>query len=205
VKSSTKKRAILCGILAGLSFSFAASLLLSRPLLISTDIAQASDAIIVIGGDHKPERVRRAVELYQMGYAPRVIISGGTIVFEGNEELAEAELMRRQALSMGLPEATITIEARSKSTFENAFYSKQICRENGLQSILLVTSAFHSKRAKTIFQDVMAPDIAVRVQPALEPCQVCGLFDPSDIYVVFYEYQNWIRYWFEQNGYVGAR
>jgi uncharacterized SAM-binding protein YcdF (DUF218 family) len=169
--------------------------------LISEDVAQPSDAIIVIGGDHKPERIRRAVGLYQMGFAPKVIISSGTTVLEGNEQLPEAELMHRQALSIGLPETAIIVEAQSKSTFENASYSKQICREYGIRSILLVTSALHSKRAKTIFQDVMEPEITVRVQPALsESCPACSLFDPSQIYVVFYEYQNWIRYWFDQSG-----
>ncbi len=201
MKTSCKKWSVFWKILAGLLFAFLAPLLFSGPLLISKDAAQPSDAIIVIGGDHKPERIERALELYQMGYAQRVIISAGTIVLEGQEQLAEAELMRRQALSIGLPESAITIEAQSKSTFENAFYSKQICREYGIRSVLLVTSALHSKRAKTIFQDVMEPGITVRVQPALsESCPACSLFDPSQIYVVFYEYQNWIRYWFDQSG-----
>lgn len=204
MKTLHKKRRVVYKILVGLLFAFLAGLLLSGPLLILQDVAQPSDAIIVIGGDHKPERIRRAVELYQMGFAPRVIISAGTIVLEGNAQLPEAELMRRQSLSMGLPETAIIVEAQSQSTFENAFYSKRICREYGIRSILLVTSALHSKRAKRIFQSVMEPEITVKVQPALsESCPACSLFDPSQIYVVLYEYQNWIRYWFDTSSIAG--
>ncbi len=174
--------------------------LFSGQLLVVEDDAQSSDAIIVIGGDHKPERVKHAVDLYQQGYAPKVIISAGTIVLEGHEQLAEAQVMHRQALAMGLPEKDILIEDESKSTYENAYYSKVICRQYNMQSILLVTSLFHSRRAKQIFEDVLEPDIAVRVQPVPSNlCPICWLFDPGQIYVMFYEYQNWIRYWSDQS------
>lgn len=174
--------------------------ILSGQLLIAEDNAQPSDAIIVIGGDHKPERVKRAVELYQQGYAPKVIISAGTMVLEGNEQVVEAEVMRRQALALGLFEKDIVIEDKSKSTFENAHYSKIVCHQYTIRSVLLVTSLLHSRRAKKIFEDVLGPEIVVRVQPATANlCSVCWLFDPSQIYVMLYEYQNWVRYWFDWN------
>jgi uncharacterized SAM-binding protein YcdF (DUF218 family) len=67
----------------------------SGPFLVVHDVPQVSDAIVVIGGDHKPERVRRAVELYRQGYAPVVVISAGTIVLEGDEWMPEAKVMQR--------------------------------------------------------------------------------------------------------------
>jgi uncharacterized SAM-binding protein YcdF (DUF218 family) len=172
--------------------------LVAGQLLIAEDVARLSDAILVIGGDHKPERMKRAAELYQQGFAPRVIISAGTLVLEGNERLVEAEVMRRQALALGLTDKVIIIEDVSKSTFENAYYSKAICQQYSFRSVLLVTSLLHSRRAKQVFEDVMAPDIAVRVQPAeYTQCAFCWMLDPSQIYVVFYEYQNWVRYWLD--------
>lgn len=171
----------LCLILAGL------------PLIRSDELAKA-DAIVVIGGDHKPERVQRAVELYQQGYAPVVIISAGTVVSEGNEQLAEAEVMRRQSLAFGLPESVIILEDQSQSTFQNAYYTSALCQERGCKSILLVTSLFHSRRAGQIFQEVYDSAITVHVQPA-EGCGVCWWFQPDQIGVVFYEYYNWARYW----------
>jgi uncharacterized SAM-binding protein YcdF (DUF218 family) len=107
------------------------SLVFLGPLLVVQDEPRAADAIIVIGGDHKPERMQRAVELYQQGLAPTVIISAGTLVLEGDETMPEAEVMRRQALALGLPEEAIILETDSLSTFGNAYYSKQIVQERG--------------------------------------------------------------------------
>jgi uncharacterized SAM-binding protein YcdF (DUF218 family) len=161
------------------------------------DDIQTADAIVVIGGDHKPERVERAVELYWQAYAPIVIISAGTIVLEGDEFVPEAEVMRRQALALGLPEEVMVLETRSFSTLENAYYSKQICQEHGLDSILLVTSAYHSRRARRIFRDALEPEISVSVQPASQDCcELCWWLHLDQVYVVLYEYKNWIQYWF---------
>lgn len=165
------------------------------PLVESSELAIA-DAIVVIGGDHKPERVQRAVELYQQGYAPIVIISAGTLVTEGAEVLAEAEVMRRQALALGLSEAAILIEDQSQSTFQNAYFTVAISKAHGYSSIILVTSTFHSRRAGHIFREVYGPSPRIFVQPApLNACGLCWWFQPDQIGVVFYEYYNWARYW----------
>jgi uncharacterized SAM-binding protein YcdF (DUF218 family) len=170
--------------------------ILSGPFLKVQDDIQTADAIVVIGGDHKPERVERAVELYRQAYAQVVIISAGTIVLEGDEFVPEAEVMRRQALALGLPEKAMVLETHSFSTFENAYYSKQICREHGLDSILLVTSAHHSRRARRIFRDTFEPGISVSVQPASQDCcELCWWLHPDRVYVVLHEYKNWMQYW----------
>jgi uncharacterized SAM-binding protein YcdF (DUF218 family) len=161
------------------------------------DVLQAADAIVVIGGDHKPERIKRAVELYQAGYAPLVVISAGTEVMEGVERLAEAEVMRRQALTLGLPESVLLIEAQSQSTFQNAYCTKTLVLAHHFKSILLVTSVYHSQRAGRIFGDVYGQDISIRVQPAAQDaCRLCWWFQPDQVGVVLYEYYNWGRYRF---------
>ncbi|MBP7692361.1 MAG: YdcF family protein [Anaerolineales bacterium] len=154
-----------------------------------------SDAIVVIGGDHKPERVQRAVELFQQGYAPVVIISAGTRVAEGQETLAEAEVMRRQAVALGMPAAALLIEAQSQSTFQNAYYTAALSRTHHYARILLVTSVFHSRRAAHIFREVYGPAVTILSEPASPTaCSVCWWFQPDQIGVVAYEYYNWVRY-----------
>jgi uncharacterized SAM-binding protein YcdF (DUF218 family) len=172
---------------------------LAGPLLIRVDeLSAKADAIIVIGGDHKPERVKRAAELYKTGYAPIVIISAGTQVAEGTELIPEAEVMRRQALALGLPENVLLVEEQSQSTFQNAYYTKLLCVNRGFKSIILVTSVYHSRRAGRIFDDVYGSDIAVQVQPALfGQCTLCWVFRPDQFKVVLYEYYNWGRYWLD--------
>jgi uncharacterized SAM-binding protein YcdF (DUF218 family) len=164
-------------------------------LIVSDPVVQA-DAIVVIGGDHKPERIRRAVELYRQGYALVVIISAGTMVQEGAEKLPEAEVMRRQALALGLPDAAMVLETQSNSTLENARCTQAILQSRGARSILLVTSVHHSRRAAVIFREVLGSNVTVSVQPARE---VAAMFDdwllrPDEWYVVGYEYWNWAVY-----------
>lgn len=170
--------------------------ILSAPILVLQDKVQSADAIVVIGGDHKPERMQKAAQLYEQGFAPVIIISAGTIVWEGDTQIAEAEVMRRQALAFGLPEQALILEAESRSTLENARYTYKITQANNYHSILLVTSAYHSRRAKQIFQDVYESSVTIWVQPATQEfCPPCWALDSNLMSISFYEYQNWLRYW----------
>jgi uncharacterized SAM-binding protein YcdF (DUF218 family) len=162
-------------------------------LLVVQDELGYADAIVVIGGDHKPARMQHAAELYRQGYAPVIVISAGTVVREGDEWMVEAEVMRRQALQLGLPEATLVIEDRSLSTLQNARYSGQLCEELDIESILLVTSAYHSSRARHIFRQELAGKITVVAQPAPRGHHaLLWWLYPDQIYTVLYEYKNWI-------------
>lgn len=189
-KQNRAHRLFIAWVLVGLCVP------LAGPLLVSADEPQPSDAIVVIGGDHKPERIRRAVELFQQGYAPIVIISAGTRVQEGGDDLPEAEVMRRQAIALGLPETALRIEAQSQSTFQNAYYTAAISQAHQFTSILLVTSTYHSRRAGRIFKEVFGPRVSILVQPSpLNECTVCWWFQADQVGVVFYEYYSWLRYW----------
>ena len=166
------------------------------PLLVVGDELRSADAIVVIGGDHKPERMQRAAELYQHGYASLIIISAGTIVLEGDEYLPEAEVMRRQIRVLGVPDEALVLEQASRSTPENAIDTREICRARGIHSILLVTSAYQSRRARLIFHSLFEPDIGVSVQPATqEICSLCWPLMPDRASVIWYEYQNLTRLW----------
>jgi len=167
---------------------------LSGPLLIAYDRAEPADAIVVIGGDHKPERVWWAANLYREGYAPRIIISGGTVVYEGDEWITEAKMMLRYARIWGVPDDAAVLEEASSSTLENALYCREICVERGWRSILLVTSPYQSRRARRTFRQVLGPDIRVSVQPALQGYyRLFWWCYPDHIFVVLYEYQHRVR------------
>jgi uncharacterized SAM-binding protein YcdF (DUF218 family) len=172
--------------------------LLAGPLLVVEDSLRPADAIVVIGGDHKPQRTQRAAELSAQGYAPILLLSAGTLVQEGTQQLPEAEVMRRQALALGIPEHAIILETESRSMYRNATYSRQHLQQLGFDDILLVTSAYHSRRARRIFNVVMGNDIHVSMQPAHgERCPLCWPLYPDEASVVFYEYWNWARYWLD--------
>ncbi len=164
-----------------------------RGLLVTQDAPRSADAIVVIGGDHKPERMRRTAQLYQDGYARQVIISSGTVVLEGGRWLVESEVMREQALKLGIPGEAILLEDESTTTFENALRVKTLCEQHQIGSILLVTSTYQSGRAGRMFRDVMGRTMAVTVQPALrmDGCAGCGLSWQEDTPVVLSEYWKW--------------
>ena len=59
---------------------------------------------------------------------------------------------KRLLMEMGVAEQDIIEEHRSKDTSENARYAKQIIEKKGFKSPILVTSAYHMKRAVFLFE-----------------------------------------------------
>jgi uncharacterized SAM-binding protein YcdF (DUF218 family) len=116
------------------------------------------DAILVAGcrvypnGKPSPAlewRVRKAVELWKHGAAPRVLFTGGV----GHCPPAEAEASAQLASELGLPASATLLETRSTSTYENARYAAQLLSDPRSRRILLVTDAYHVFRARRIFSD----------------------------------------------------
>ncbi|MHB9146687.1 MAG: YdcF family protein [Symbiobacteriia bacterium] len=107
----------------------------------------AADCIFVFGGT-QPERVVTAARLYQAGTAPLLLCSGGTKW--GQRQEPEAVTMRRQALSLGVPDKDIVIETESNHTKENVLASLLVLdRAIGLQHlrrVLAVSSPSHMRR-----------------------------------------------------------
>lgn len=123
---------------------------ISNLLTVAEDYAP-SDVIIVLGGETLGERTTRAVELYHKGVAPRLLFSDGTSLSWRTRAIDE---MVALAKKMEVPDQAIYREARSRSTYENAFYSKEILLKNHWNSAVVVTTYWHSKRAKMTFDHV---------------------------------------------------
>lgn len=94
------------------------------------------------------DRLVYAVALYKAGKAPVLLLTGGTLV--GGR--TEAEQMRDLLLVMGVPEQHMLLETGSRDTHDNAVFSARMLKERGIDRILLVTSAFHMRRAAALFE-----------------------------------------------------
>lgn len=105
------------------------------------------------------DRVWHAARLYHAGKAPLLVLSGGSD--PAVSTTSEAEAMRGLLRDLGVPEAAMLVEVRSRNTRENARYSAALLRERGMDEVLLVTSALHMRRALRVFQDE-----GLRVVPA---------------------------------------
>ncbi|MCU7938004.1 MAG: YdcF family protein [gamma proteobacterium symbiont of Bathyaustriella thionipta] len=77
-----------------------------------------------------------------------VIVTGGI----ARAGITEAELMAQVLRNEYGLQGTILVEKQSKNTFGNALYSSKIAKEEGFQSLYLVTSAFHMPRALASFK-----------------------------------------------------
>jgi uncharacterized SAM-binding protein YcdF (DUF218 family) len=73
--------------------------------------------------------------------------------------------MKDMAARLGVPPTSILTEEKSNTTITNARYSTEVIGQHGFHSILLVTSAYHSRRASRMFRDTLGPEVQVYSQP----------------------------------------
>lgn len=97
------------------------------------------------------DRLIHSVELFKMGKAKRILITGGSGRLVG-KKISEAENTRSLLLNLGISPNDLIIEGNSRNTHENAVNTAAIIKEQGFEKILLVTSAFHMKRAHACFK-----------------------------------------------------
>lgn len=115
--------------------------------LAPQDELTKADAIVVISGD-EGQRLTSALELYRDGWADLLIFSGAA---RDPGSPSNAETMRRQAEKNGVDPNDILIEEGSRNTRENAQNVTELLRERDLDSIILVTSPYHQRRAHLEF------------------------------------------------------
>ncbi len=98
------------------------------------------------------DRLLQALELYNEGRIGKIFISGGSgEVF--NQQHKESEILKDFIIKLGIPEEDIIIETQSKNTYENAVEAARILKPgSNNSSFLLITSAFHMRRAAGCFK-----------------------------------------------------
>lgn len=126
----------------------------------------APDGIVVLGGSFETlvapargeialneaaERVTVVAELARRYPQARIVFTGGSgrLMYEG---VTEATLATRLFDSFGIARNRFTVEDRSRDTFENALFSKEMAQPRADERWLLVTSAAHMPRAIGVFR-----------------------------------------------------
>lgn len=110
-----------------------------------------SDVLIVLGGGGE-EREITAGRLFKSGFAKHVILSDGGSRF--NPSLAYADQEKRWLLANGIPESAIIADRKSRNTYANAVIALQIMKQSHFRSAIVVSSTYHMRRAKYIFDKV---------------------------------------------------
>ncbi len=99
------------------------------------------------------ERVEEAIELYHRSIVSRLIYSGGSGSVMNPEE-KESVAMAAFITTRGVSPSDLLLEKDSRNTYENAIRTSEVLDSLGMknQPILLITSAFHMKRALLCFE-----------------------------------------------------
>jgi uncharacterized SAM-binding protein YcdF (DUF218 family) len=101
------------------------------------------------------DRVGQAIELYKNKKISKILISGGSIDVFAKTPKNEADDIAKYLIISGVPSDKIFMETHSKNTKENAVNSSKILKKQFVnQSVLLITSGYHLKRAVGCFQKV---------------------------------------------------
>lgn len=104
-----------------------------------------------ISANEAAERVLDTIELAHRYPGARILISGGggTVFGDG---AGEAPVIADYFRSIGIEPGRILVEDRSRTTSENALYSRELVTPRAGERWLLVTSAWHMPRAVGVFE-----------------------------------------------------
>ena len=160
-------------LLAISAYAFRTSILTGvANYLIVSDKLQSADILFLLNGDYNT-RPFYASDLYKQGLAPTIVIARSE-----NTPAVDLGLVRNDTdiavgvmEKLGVPAGKIIvlpIPGGVTSTFDEAGALKQYLDANGVHSIILITSAFHTRRAKWIFDRELA-GLPVRLEMAAAP------------------------------------
>ena len=111
--------------------------------LIREDRLAKADVIVALAGDNRCNREKRAAELWRQGWADNVVVSGMSYAWGFHT----GEAARRYVMNLGVPGEKISMISETLNTRMEARALDELMRERGWNSAIIVTSAFHSRRA----------------------------------------------------------
>ena len=123
---------------------------------------QEVDAVVVISGGDTMARVDEGVRLYSLGLSRWLIVAGAAADRQGP---SNAMVMKERAIYKGVPADHILMDEHSNDTNENARHVRQIVENNNIESIILVTSAYHQRRAYLEFSYSLGRGVRVYNSP----------------------------------------
>jgi uncharacterized SAM-binding protein YcdF (DUF218 family) len=125
------------------------------------------DAVVVLGGGHRlsphdvfgfelndaGDRIVTGMELMRQRKG-KVLVVGGKTVRVGDQKQDGGELLKKWFYAWQLPNAPILTLGGSPDTRAEALYVQKLVAQHHWQKVILVTSAFHMKRAEAVFKNL---------------------------------------------------
>jgi uncharacterized SAM-binding protein YcdF (DUF218 family) len=149
-----RRNSIIISVLALLAVAaFAGHAVWLRALaetLVRDEGPAKAEIAVVLGGDYSGQRIISAAELVRQGWVPLVMVSGPP----GFYGLNEADAAIRFGVARGYPaDYFVALRHSAMSTREEAPVILEALRARHIHSFLLVTSDYHTARARRIFLD----------------------------------------------------
>lgn len=131
--------------------------------LVDEDPLEKSDLIFVLGGA-RVERWLEGVELYKEGWAPKLLLSAGSIEpierqlrERGVTYPREGDLARAAVIALGVPASAVSVLPEpTDNTAAEAAAVRGIMTAERLRSVIVVTSSYHTRRAGFAFRRAFA-------------------------------------------------
>ena len=162
-------------LLAGIYLARHPLLRFAGESLVVEDPLEKSDAIIILSDDNfYADRATRAAEIFRQGLAPVVVASGVRL----RPYAGIAELMSHDLFDRGVPkDRIITFPQDADNTREEAEALKKFLQTKKWKSVIVVTSNYHTRRARYICRKVFGNSITVRMAAARD-----ADYDPAQWY-----------------------
>ena len=146
-------------------------------VLGGSEDTQVASVRHVIAVNEAAERYIEAVVLTRRFPGARVVFTGGGEVMNGASE-PEAATAARIFAQLGVAGERMTLESRSRTTWENAAFVAPLVKQNPGERWLLVTSAWQMPRAMGVFRkvgiDVEAYPVDYRTTGEFKPWRLHG-------------------------------
>lgn len=110
-----------------------------------------TEAIVVLTGGRG--RIEEGIKLYREGRGQQLLLIGVD------------PLVKKRELYQGPGAEHVFLEQVSMNTLENAIYARDLITRHKINSIKLITSRYHMKRATLIFRNALPKDIAIYPHP----------------------------------------
>ena len=140
-----------------LAFLWLISWLGARGLIVSATLERADVIVVLSGSSTLAERTQHAAQIYSQNRAQRILLT--TDNHQGGWSSAEQrnpyfhEIAIKELTRLGVPSQNIeVIKPPVGSTWDEAVLVSDYAKTHNLRSILIVTSAYHSRRALWSFR-----------------------------------------------------
>lgn len=126
--------------------------------LIAEDPLAHVDEVFVLGGDAM-DRGEEAARLYHKGIAQRFVCTGSQVPGDLkmlNIDLTESDMTRIVLIKRGVPPDSVLSYKQGTSTYEESRSLLALVKKQGVDSVMVVSSPFHLRRARFVFHDLFA-------------------------------------------------